>query len=205
MTALYIMVSFAAGGFFVLFGPWTKDTIAFWPTMSVLTGLLAAVSLILDRKRLARIYRFDLTVVVLGLLSAAFLYAVFFVGHFLSTRILPFAAGQVSGIYSVKGSTSPLVIALLLLLVIGPAEEIFWRGFVMRRLCSNFGAVYGWLFAAAVYAGVHLWSFNFMLIAAAAVCGAFWGLVFLFGGRLWVCIISHAVWDVVILLLLPIR
>jgi len=205
MTALYIMVSFAAGGFFVLFSPWTKGAIAFWPMMSALTALLAAVSLVLDRKRLDRIYRFDRHAVVLGLLSAAFLYAVFFVGHFLSTRILPFAAGQIGSIYGVKGSTNPMLIALLLLLVIGPAEEIFWRGFVMRRLCSTYGAVYGWLFATAVYALVHLWSFNFMLIAAAAVCGAFWGLVFLFSGRMWVCIISHAVWDVVILLLLPIR
>lgn len=205
MTALYIMVSFAAGGFFVLFSPWTKGAIAFWPTMSLLTGLLAAGALMLDRKRLDRIYRFDRHAVVLGLLSAAFLYAVFFVGHFLATRILPFAAGQIGSIYGVKGGTSPMVIALLLLLIIGPAEEIFWRGFVQRRLCGRHGAMAGWILATTVYALVHLWSFNFMLIAAAAVCGAFWGLVFLLSGRMWVCIISHAVWDVVILLLLPIR
>ncbi len=205
MNTLYIMVSFAAGGFFVLFSPWTKGAIAFWPLMSALTGLLAVVSLVLERKQLRKFYRFDRNAVVWGLLSAAFLYAVFYVGHFLSTRILPFAAGQIGSIYGVKGGTNPLVIALLLLAVIGPAEEIFWRGFVQRRLCGKYGAFYGWVLATAIYAGVHLWSFNFMLIAAAAVCGAFWGLVFLASGRMWVCIISHAVWDVVILLLLPIR
>ena len=70
---------------------------------------------------------------------------------------------------------------------------------------NHYGPIYGFVFCVAIYAGVHLWSFNFMLIAAAAACGAFWSLLLFFTGRLWPCIISHAVWDVMILLLWPIR
>lgn len=205
MTALLVMVGFAAGGFFVLFSPWTKDAIAFWPMMCLTTGFLAAGALLLDRGRLKSIYTFKTNDIAVGLLSAAFLYAVFYVGHFLSVRILPFAGGQVHSIYDIREGIDPRVIGLLLLFLVGPAEEIFWRGFVQRRLCGRYGIPAGFVLSVAVYALVHVWSFNFMLIAAAAVCGGFWGLMFLATRRLWPCILSHAVWDVAILLLWPIR
>jgi hypothetical protein len=76
---------------------------------------------------------------------------------------------------------------------------------VQRRLWNRYGPIYGLIFCVALYAGVHLWSFNFMLIAAAAVCGAFWSILFFFSGRLWPCMISHAVWDVMIFLVWPIQ
>ena len=76
---------------------------------------------------------------------------------------------------------------------------------MQRRLCGRYGIPAGFVLSVAVYALVHVWSFNFMLIAAAAVCGGFWGLMFLATRRLWPCILSHAVWDVAILLLWPIR
>lgn len=205
MTAAWMMVVFAAGGFFVLFSPWTKDAIAFWPMMCLVTGVLATGALALDRRRLKSIYVFKMSDIAAGLLSATFLYAVFYVGHFLSVRILPFADGQVHSIYDIREGIDPRVIGLLLLFLIGPAEEIFWRGFVQRRLCGRYGLLIGFVVSVAVYALVHVWSFNFMLIAAAAVCGGFWGLLFLATRRLWPCILSHAVWDVAILLLWPIR
>ena len=204
MTALSIMITFAAGGFFVLFSPWTKGAIAFWPMMCLTTGLLAAGALALDRGRLRSVYAFKPGDTIIGVLSAAFLYAVFFVGHRVSTRLLPFAAGQVSAIYGIREGQNPLHIALLLVLLIGPAEEIFWRDFVQRRLCGRCGLPIGFVLTAAIYAGVHVWSFNPMLIAAAAVCGAYWGLLFAATGRLWPCIVSHAVWDVMIFVLWPI-
>ena len=205
MKILYIMVGFAAAGFFVLFSPWTKGSISFWPMMSLTAGLLAAAAIPIDYKKVKAIYRFDRGDIFIGVLSAAFLYAVFWVGHFISTWILPFAAAQVNSIYTIRGGASSIQIGLLLLLLIGPAEEIFWRGFVQRRLWKRYGPLWGFVLSVAIYAGVHVWSFNFMLIAAAAVCGGFWGLMFLSTRRLWPCIISHAVWDVMILLIWPIQ
>lgn len=205
MTAVWTLLVFAAGGFFVLFSPWTKGAVAFWPMMCLVTGVLATGALALDRGRLRPIYGFKAGDAVVGVVSAAVLYAVFYVGHFLSVRMLPFAGGQVHSIYTIREGIDPRVIGLLLLFLIGPAEEIFWRGFVQRRLCGRYGLLIGFVASAAIYALVHVWSFNFMLLAAAAVCGGFWGLLFLATGRLWPCIISHAVWDVAILLVWPIR
>jgi len=72
------------------------------------------------------------------------------------------------------------VIALLLFFITGPAEEIYWRGYLQKNLMVRFGRWQGWLLATVIYAAVHIWSFNFMLIGAAFVAGAFWGAMYLY-------------------------
>lgn len=198
------MVSAAAAAFFVLFSPWTKPSIPFFSLMTLTAFSLAAVSLLLQRKQGRDSYAFNAATIPIGILSAVFLYGVFWLGHFLSIRLLPFAAEQVDSIYTIRAGLDSWVVAGLLLFVIGPAEEIFWRGFVQKRLSNKYGVLIGLIFATAVYALVHVWSFNFMLLAASAVCGAFWGLLFAATGRLWPVIICHALWDVAIFILWPI-
>lgn len=173
--------------------------------MTVTAFLLAAASLVPDRKQLRSLYAFKPIYIPAGIIAAAVLYLVFWVGHFVSTYILPFAASQVDSIYTIRAGQNPWVIAGLLFFIIGPAEEIFWRGFVQRRLSKRYGILTGLIVAAAVYTLVHIWSFNLMLIAASAVCGAFWGLMFALTEKIWPCIICHALWDVTIFILLPIR
>jgi hypothetical protein len=98
-----------------------------------------------------------------------------------------------------------LTIALLLFWVTGPSEEIFWRGYLQRSLMERYGRWPGWAAATAIYAGVHIWSFNFMLVGAAAVAGAFWGAMYARIGRLVPVIISHSIWSTVIFAVAPIR
>jgi membrane protease YdiL (CAAX protease family) len=43
-----------------------------------------------------------------------------------------------------------------------------------------------------------------MLIGAAAVCGLFWGLLYQWRKNIFTVIVSHAVWDVVVMVLFPI-
>lgn len=112
---------------------------------------------------------------------------------------------MINSIYAIRSEQNLWVIALLLAFVIAPAEEIFWRGFLQRRLSHRYGVIFGFILATLGYVLVHVWSFNFMLIAAAAICGGFWGLLFAFTRSLWPAIISHIVWDITIFLLLPIR
>jgi membrane protease YdiL (CAAX protease family) len=199
------LVLVAAGAFFVLFSPWTKATIAFFPMMTLSAFLLAAVSLVLDRKNTGGIDAFKPVYIPVGLIAAAVLYGMFWAGHFVSTHILPFAASQVESIYTLRAGQNPWLIAMLLFFLIGPAEEIFWRGFVQGRLSKKWGVLAGFIISAAIYTLVHVGSFNLMLIAAAGLCGVFWGLLFAVTGNVWPCIISHAVWDVVVFILLPIQ
>lgn len=205
MKALTAMLLAATAAFFVMFSPWTKSAVSFWLMMPITAALLAATSLFLDRQNLDSIYQFRSTHITIGLLAAGFLYIVFWIGHFVSIHILPFAASQVNAIYSIRPEQNLLGITLLMLFVVGPAEEIFWRGFVQRRLCKKYGLLIGFVAAAALYTLVHIGSFNFMLIVAAAVCGGFWGLLYTATGNLWPCIISHAIWDVAIFIVFPIK
>ncbi|MBU2468200.1 MAG: CPBP family intramembrane metalloprotease, partial [Proteobacteria bacterium] len=62
----------------------------------------------------------------------------------------------------------------------------------------------GWLAATGIYTLVHLPSLNFMLMGAAAVAGAFWGLLYWRMGRIPPVIISHALWTTAAFVLLPI-
>lgn len=175
----------------------------FWIKISLSAAILALLSLRTQPMPLDQL-RFGKRSVVQGLSSAAALYAIFWFGKWASSLVFPFASHQIGAIYG-KGEGFPiLVIFFMLLLVTGPSEEIFWRGFLQRNLMVRYGNLRGWLLATIIYAGVHVWSFNFMLIGAAAVAGAFWGLLYLRWKNLAPVIISHAVWSAFIFTIVPV-
>ncbi len=189
----------------VMFSPWTAPHINFWFAMTVSASILAGSALFLQRKNLRDVFAFKASYPVIGILSAVVLYLVFFIGNIVAEQLFTFAEGQVSGIYSLKTQIGPVVAGLLLFFIIGPAEEIFWRGFIQKRLAERYGALGGYLAAAAVYTLVHLWAFNFMLAGAALLCSLSWGFIYMKFRSVWPGIISHALWDLTIFILLPVK
>ena len=174
----------------------------FWIKISFSAALLAAVSLVLQPDNRPGL-KFNGRALILGLGSAVLLYAIFWAAKKMAPPLLPFADRQIGSIYQ-KGTGIPRwQIALLLFFVTGPAEELYWRGYLQKNLMERFGRWQGWLMATAVYAGVHIWSFNFMLIGAAAVAGAFWGALYWRLNNLAPVILSHSIWSTVIFALLP--
>ncbi len=204
MKKLFFPVAVTAILWFFMFSPWTKSYINFWYGMAFSGGLLSVLALIIDRKTLNEIYVFKANHIIIGLVSAAILYVVFYAGNYFSKLLFSFAESQVGGIYSNKDQADYVIISLLLLFWIGPAEEIFWRGFVQHNLNKEYGVVKGLIFSSLVYALVHIWSFNFILIMAALICGFFWGYMFNRYKSVVPGIISHAVWDFVIFILIPV-
>ena len=71
----------------------------------------------------------------------------------------------------------------------------------MKRL----GPAGGFLLATTVYAGVHVFSGNLILILAALVAGAFWGLLYLWKRDLLIQIVSHSIWSAFIFAVFPIH
>jgi membrane protease YdiL (CAAX protease family) len=141
----------------------------------------------------------------LGLFSAALLYFIFFLGNELAAYILPGAKTQVGGIYSLGEGTNKVFIFLLLFFITGPGEEIFWRGFLQNRLMKRWGNSSGFLVATALYGGVHIFSGNLILVLAAFVAGAFWGLLYLWKKDLLAQITSHSFWSAVIFAVAPVQ
>ncbi|HEY3249549.1 MAG TPA: CPBP family intramembrane glutamic endopeptidase [Ignavibacteria bacterium] len=181
----------------------------FWIEMTIAASLLAALGLYFNHRAGEainyRLYYFEPKYILIGIVSAAILYFIFYAGDFVSKLILPFADKQVIGVYGNKALLDPVIIALLLGFIIGPAEEVFWRGFVQDTLQEKLGENKGWLIASLIYGAVHIFALNFMLFMAALICGLFWGWIFKRYKSLWPGIISHALWDVTIFVLLPVR
>ena len=181
----------------------------FWLEMTIAASFLSGISVYLNHKAGPdinfRLYYWENKYLLIGLISAALLFLVFFTGDKISNLLFNFANNQVNGVYSNKTLLDPKIIGLLLLFIIGPSEEIFWRGYVQDILAHKFGENKGWIIASLIYGGVHIIALNFMLFMAALICGFFWGYVFKKYKSLWPGIISHALWDLTIFVLLPVR
>ncbi len=182
-------------------------TFNFWYQISLTVALLMAYSAIADKQGMVALFKSERDpwprAVIWGFLSAAFLYGFFYIGNWMVGLIFPFAPEQIGDIYSLKDEASTWEIALLITIVVGPGEEIFWRGFLQRRLAARHGLA-GLMLAIAAYTSVHLASGNFMLIAASAVAGVFWGLMYHRWRSIRMNIVSHLVWDLAIFVFWPI-
>lgn len=212
-SSLFVALAVAALLWFWMFSPWTAGITNFWITMAVAGVSLTTMALLFSPevrtgvRTLFRRYtlRALLGQLLLGVALAALMWGIFWVGDKLSTLWFSFARPQVDSIYAMKHGLPPAVIALLLLFVIGPAEELFWRGYVQCTLAAHVGVDGAFVLTAAVYTLVHVWSMNFMLIMAALVAGGVWGLLYrLRPSLLPALIVSHAIWDACVFVVFPI-
>ena len=190
---LAMSIYIAAILWFVMFSPLTAPMVSFWVMMTVSAIILVSLALVFGgRPALTADWR----QVLFGVLVAAVLWGIFWVGDKLSQQLFSFARPQVDLIYGIKEGQNPWILTALLLFIIGPGEEIFWRGYVQRQFCERGSATSAFLKTTAIYALVHLPSMNFMLIMAALVCGLVWGGLYRLMPRQFTAIVvSHALWD----------
>lgn len=141
--------------------------------------------------------------VVTGLASAAGLYGMFMVGDRLVRRLLPRGGEEIGSVYGLRELGGPAELAARLVLVIGPAEELFWRGFVNARLARRLGRWPGAAAGSVAYAGAHVATGNFTLFGAAGVAGAYWSALAAAGMPMSALIVSHAAWDLLTFLVAP--
>lgn len=210
LRRLLAAVLVAAAFWFYMFSPWTQGRPNFWLLMSCAAIVLSSLCLAFtpDRKALLKLEK-PLLQIVAGVAIAFALWGVFWIGDKISALLFGFARTEVDAVYAMKTGLPGWGIALLLLFLIGPAEELFWRGYVQRTLSAilpgNRAADAAMLITVAVYALVHIWSFNFMLVMAAMVAGAVWGLIYRLRPKLLpALIISHALWDALVFVIIPI-
>jgi uncharacterized protein len=173
----------------------------FWNRMTV-TGLTLG-SLSLAKQPDLRETRIAPKDVVQGVASAAGLYVIFQIGDRIARLILPGGADDISAIYNLRTLGSKKAIAARLITIIGPAEELFWRGVIQRHFSDIFGKPLGTVLGTAAYGGAHLVTGNFTLIGAASVAGGYWGVLAALGMSKGALIVSHAAWDTVIFLVAP--
>ena len=207
MTSLkkpFIGICIAAILWTIMFSPWTAPHINFWIMMTC-SGLTLTLYSTWAGPRWWKDVKFDLQNVVIGVLIAVVLWGVFWVGDRLSSLMFDFARPQVDMIYGMKAGENPWVLTALMLFIIGPAEEIFWRAYIQKSFSRHWNPNMGFILTTLVYSLVHISKFNFMLIMAAAVAGLVWGLAYrFFPEKIGAIIISHALWDCAVFIWFPI-
>lgn len=204
MKKLLFTIVLAAVLWTVMFSPLTAPHVNFWWTMTASAAILSTLATVFS-PGWWRSVRLSLGELLLGVAIAVALWCVFWVGDKMSQLLFDFARPQVDTIYGMKEGESPLLLTLLMLFIIGPAEEIFWRGYVQKSISARINPNVGFLLTTAVYALVHAGSCNFMLTMAALVAGFVWGLLYrLFPQHFGAIILSHALWDVAVFVWFPI-
>ncbi|MBU3099944.1 CPBP family intramembrane glutamic endopeptidase [Clostridium frigoriphilum] len=174
----------------------------FWLEMSLSISALVLMAFIFN-KDIFKLGKLTIRHILIGIFSAIALYTIFYLGNIVSGFIFPFKDSQVLSVYSNRSNGNLIWIGLLLLFIIGPGEEIYWRGFIQNTLSQKMGDTKGYVISVLLYAGVHIITGNVMLVIAALVCGVFWGWLYKKEKSLLPVIISHAIWDLTIFVIFP--
>jgi membrane protease YdiL (CAAX protease family) len=116
---------------------------------------------------------------------------------------MPRGAEEIDEVYSLRSLRPVPELALRLAAVIGPAEELFWRGLVQKGLAAKLGRWRGAAAAAVVYGGAHIVTGNVTLVGAATTAGAYWSALAAAGLPMGALMVSHVAWDVWIFLVAP--
>jgi membrane protease YdiL (CAAX protease family) len=141
--------------------------------------------------------------VVTGLASAGGLYGIFLVGDRMVRHLLERGGEDIGDVYALRELGPAPQLAARLALVIGPAEELFWRGFVNPRLQRRLGRWPGAAAGSFAYAGAHVATGNFTLFGAAGVAGAYWSALAAAGVPMGALVVSHVAWDLLTFLVAP--
>ncbi|PPA72236.1 CPBP family intramembrane glutamic endopeptidase [Jeotgalibacillus proteolyticus] len=129
-----------------------------------------------------------------GIVSGIVLYGLFFLGYQLLS-ILPGNLDRSADSLFNQLHPDNTWKWLLLILIIIPAEEIFWRGFVQRILHKHFSQAVTILITALLAGSVFYYSGEWIWVAAAFFGSVFWGILYAWKRSVPMVILSHLTFD----------
>lgn len=145
-----------------------------------------------------------LSYLTLGIASGLGLFGLFWLGSFLIELLnLPFA-NQITRLYS-RFSPDLIWHYLVLVLILAPGEEIFWRGFIQKRLSKYINVKMSIILSVILYASVHFYSGEFILVLAAIIAGLAWSILYAWKRSMPLVIVSHIVFDLLLFVFLPLN
>jgi membrane protease YdiL (CAAX protease family) len=143
--------------------------------------------------------------ILYGVISGGLLFGLFWVGNqLIDLAHLSAIHKQVSALYKNYAPTQ-FWHFLFLMLVIVPGEEIFWRGFVQKRLLACTTSTKSIIIATLMYTSVHFYASHLMLAFAALVAGFVWSWLYAWKRSIPLVIVSHLIYDLLLFVILPLR
>lgn len=107
-------------------------------------------------------------------------------------------------VYALAGDVG-VGFVVLTLLYVSLIEELYWRGFVFETLSRSAGAPKALLLTTLFYSTIHVWTSNLPLMLVAAVAGLLWGVLYALTRSVLSAWASHALWDLLVFVFLPLR
>ncbi|WP_270181215.1 CPBP family intramembrane glutamic endopeptidase [Alkalihalobacillus sp. CinArs1] len=170
----------------------------FWPVFSVTLAILIVISITTGKLVFKKITGTDLIYIIV---SALFLYGLSYVGIELIIWATPSLFDNMEQFYDIVQPVKPWHFISLILIVI-PGEEIYWRGYVQQQF-KKYKSGDTIVLATLLYAVAHLYSGAPLLIVAALVGGIVWGWIYEKRKNFWVPLLSHILFDLLILVFIP--
>jgi membrane protease YdiL (CAAX protease family) len=173
-----------------------------WMAIGGAAVALGIAVLLFDRPALTTLLKPSLRLVLLGATAGGLMAAATYVIYPVLARVLPFIATDAARLYAAFRAPS----AVLASVALGPVivgEELVWRGVVQASLVRRLGSWGGVTLAALAYALAHASLGSPLLMAAALCCGLAWGILRVATASLVPTLVAHLLWDVLVLLWLP--
>lgn len=176
----------------------------FWYGMTAATLVLTAYAFASDKAGMLSVFSYRRSHLVAGVIHGIILYFISRAGVLLLSWLFPETKNLIAAVYGTRTQLSSFLIAMLLLFIIAPAEEIFWRGFVQRKIAEKTNASRALVLTTLLYSAVHIWALNPVLLLAALVLGIHWGFMYKRFGSIVPGLVSHALWDTLIFVIFPV-
>jgi membrane protease YdiL (CAAX protease family) len=181
-----------------------------WTPLAVLASL-AAARLVLGDPGTRRLLRPRAGALALGAAGGVAMIGATYGLYRVLVPLFPALPGATRGLYGVLNSAGYRPLALgALVVVVSFCEEVVWRGRPLEdadagpdrsrldgRALAHVAAV------ALLYGAASLASGSVLLGALAAGCGFTWGLLRVAGRSLWPAVLTHAAWDLAVLVAWP--
>jgi hypothetical protein len=172
-----------------------------WRLMPVILAAMGVLAVLVRRPAAATDVS-NATALSVGAASGLALYVGTRVFVWLADRWPPFRRHVVEK-YREAAEVSMRESLLLSLLVMVPAEELFWRGLFQGHLDQTVGVLAAGFLSWLAYVAVNAASASLPIVAGAVVGGALWVGLFAWSGGVLASLASHMLWTGLMLALPP--
>jgi membrane protease YdiL (CAAX protease family) len=179
-----------------------SNIVGIWPAIGSVALILGAIVIRFEPAECQWLLRPSWRDVALGIIVGSVMTLATHLMYPVVVGIVPQVSVDTAHLYEAFRAPSIWVTTLFL----GPVilgEELVWRGVVQTKLSRRFGTVNGVWLAAAAYTLVQVPVGSPVLLLTAFACGLVWGVLRARTRSLIPVLVAHILWDVVVLLWLP--
>lgn len=177
-----------------------QDTKVFWYLYTATILFCMSFAITVDK---TKIKQSSLTNLAYGTMSGILLFVLFMLSNYLIEWLnISSLTKDISQLYK-HYSPSALWHYLVLFIIIIPGEEIFWRGFIQKKLMERFQTKGTIILSTILYTLPMFYSQNMALVLAGVVAGLVWATLYQWKKSISLVVISHLIFDFLLLVLFP--